>query len=77
MYLSFALNVPRALSQANMKSSTLCDSNECPFPYSESHLNSNTESFNPPVLKATTGVPPTKNSCWTIPPGSNILGMRP
>lgn len=63
MYLSLALNVPIALSQANMKSSTPCDSNKCPFPYSESHLNSNTESFKPPVLKAITGVPPTKNSC--------------
>ena len=36
-----------------------------------------TESFSPPVLNATTGVPPMKNSCYTIPPGSNALGIKP
>lgn len=36
-----------------------------------------TESLRPPVLKAITGVAPTKNSCWTIPPGSNTEGIRP
>jgi hypothetical protein len=41
-----------------------------------SQLNSWTESLRPPVLKAITGVPPTKNSCYTIPPGSKADGMR-
>ena len=31
----------------------------------------------PPVFMPIIGVPPTKNSCWTMPPGSNLEGMRP
>ena len=39
--------------------------------------NSKTVSRNPPVQNAITGVPATKNSCWTIPPGSNSEGIKP
>ena len=48
-----------------------------PFPLNLLESNSNTESLSPPVLKAITGVLPMKNSCWTIPPGSNKDGIIP
>jgi hypothetical protein len=35
-----------------------------------------TVSRNPPVLNAITGVLPMKNSCYTMPPGSNIEGIN-
>jgi hypothetical protein len=57
------LNVPTALSIANIKSPTEWLSKVYPHPVSESHKYSMTESLRPPVLNATTGVPPTKNSC--------------
>ena len=76
-YFSLFLYVLIALSIAEVKSLWLKFSNENPEPSSESHLNSITESFKPPVLKAITGVLPTKNSCYTIPPGSKADGINP
>jgi hypothetical protein len=76
-YFSLFLYVLIALSIAEVKSLWLKFSNENPEPSSESHLNSITESLRPPVLKAITGVLPTKNSCYTIPPGSKADGINP
>lgn len=67
----------KALSIAATKASLLCTSNTCPDPLLVLILNSWTESYKPPVFIATTGVDPTKNSCYTIPPGSNLDGIIP
>jgi hypothetical protein len=47
-----------------------------PLPFYLFTSKSITVSFNPPVLCAITGVLPTKYSCYTIPPGSNLLGIN-
>lgn len=76
-YFGLFLKVFKARSIACLSSPELWHSNVNPEPYSVSQLYSCTESLSPPVLNAMTGVPPTKNSCYTIPPGSNADGMRP
>mmetsp|Transcript_8594 Transcript_8594/g.14815 ORF Transcript_8594/g.14815 Transcript_8594/m.14815 type:complete len:249 (-) Transcript_8594:1104-1850(-) len=48
-----------------------------PLPVAATGSNSWTVSLRPPVLNAMTGVPATKNSCWTMPPGSKRDGMTP
>ena len=65
------------LSTDLIYSSNVYDIKFTPFPVIFSGLNSMTVSFKPPVLVATTGVEPMKNSCYTIPPGSKSEGIKP
>mmetsp|Transcript_5459 Transcript_5459/g.12849 ORF Transcript_5459/g.12849 Transcript_5459/m.12849 type:complete len:204 (-) Transcript_5459:269-880(-) len=74
-YCPWFWNTRMARSMAKMRSPRWYASKVKPLPSAVSGLNSETVSLSPPVLYAMTGVPATKNSCCTMPPGSNIDGM--